>query len=606
MKAFIVLRPGFDGSPELARELQDFVKAEIAPYKYPRRIEFVEKLPRTETGKLQRFRLRELGIGDREPGTGNREAPHEPSNEARHRVPTRIPRFPIPRWSRFPSRRLAARLRLLARRGRRRAPDLHRRTDRLGSRHARRSRTAVWSPRRARRSRTSSPCSRAAGASRRISLGSRGSSPTATRTSASARPLAPRTATSSAAISRHVRHRRLGTARAGRRGRDRSHRRHSIDRRSTPAAIPSRLSSIPLTRWTPMRMISPSCPLVGRRPQPRARPGPLGIPPRRLTRTTATPSRSGRFAPPTSSACATFATRRFRPDGKWVAYTVTIADSARDKNDTDVWMASWDGKENLRITSTKDGESQPALEPRRPLSVLPLVARRWQGRSGLAPRPARRRSNAPHRDQGRREQLRMVARRHAARAHRRMTPTTRTPAIPRRPRRRSRSSSIATTSSRTSTATSGDKRSHLYVFDVATKKLDAAHAREVRGGESVVVARRQVHRVRQRPLARSGQEHQLRHLRDRSARAAPRCVALTTFEGEDNNSGSKLAWSPDGKSIAYVRGASTTMSIYDQYRVAVIPVAGGAPKLLTESLDRPVTGAALDRGRLVAAVPRHR
>jgi hypothetical protein len=39
------------------------------------------------------------------------------------------------------------------------------------------------------------------------------------------------------------------------------------------------------------------------------------------------------------------------PDGKWVAYTVTIADSARDKNDTDVWMASWDGKENIRTSS---------------------------------------------------------------------------------------------------------------------------------------------------------------------------------------------------------------------------------------------------------------
>jgi 2-aminobenzoate-CoA ligase len=71
VKAFIVVRPGFTGSPELARELQDFVKAEIAPYKYPRRIEFVEKLPRTDTGKLQRFVLRESQ--DREPGTGNRE-----------------------------------------------------------------------------------------------------------------------------------------------------------------------------------------------------------------------------------------------------------------------------------------------------------------------------------------------------------------------------------------------------------------------------------------------------------------------------------------------------------------------------------------------------
>jgi 2-aminobenzoate-CoA ligase len=59
VKAFVVVRAGFVATPELARELQEFVKAEIAPYKYPRRVEFVEKLPRTDTGKLQRFRLRE-------------------------------------------------------------------------------------------------------------------------------------------------------------------------------------------------------------------------------------------------------------------------------------------------------------------------------------------------------------------------------------------------------------------------------------------------------------------------------------------------------------------------------------------------------------------
>ena len=57
VKAFVVPRDG-DGSEALARELQDFVKAEMAPYKYPRAIEFVAELPRTETGKLQRFRLR--------------------------------------------------------------------------------------------------------------------------------------------------------------------------------------------------------------------------------------------------------------------------------------------------------------------------------------------------------------------------------------------------------------------------------------------------------------------------------------------------------------------------------------------------------------------
>ena len=60
VSAFVVLKPGVAANPSLTRELQDFVKAEIAPYKYPRRIEFVEALPRTATGKLQRFRLREV------------------------------------------------------------------------------------------------------------------------------------------------------------------------------------------------------------------------------------------------------------------------------------------------------------------------------------------------------------------------------------------------------------------------------------------------------------------------------------------------------------------------------------------------------------------
>jgi 2-aminobenzoate-CoA ligase len=58
VKAFCVLRPGVVGDAALVQALQDHVKATIAPYKYPREIEFRDKLPRTETGKLQRFRLK--------------------------------------------------------------------------------------------------------------------------------------------------------------------------------------------------------------------------------------------------------------------------------------------------------------------------------------------------------------------------------------------------------------------------------------------------------------------------------------------------------------------------------------------------------------------
>jgi 2-aminobenzoate-CoA ligase len=60
VKAYVVLRPGHAGDAAMTGALQDFVKSEIAPYKYPRAIEYVASLPRTETGKLQRFRLREF------------------------------------------------------------------------------------------------------------------------------------------------------------------------------------------------------------------------------------------------------------------------------------------------------------------------------------------------------------------------------------------------------------------------------------------------------------------------------------------------------------------------------------------------------------------
>ncbi|HEX4332146.1 MAG TPA: benzoate-CoA ligase family protein [Usitatibacter sp.] len=58
-KAFVVLKPGVSASPALEAELKAFVKGELAPHKYPRAIEFIEELPKTATGKIQRFRLRE-------------------------------------------------------------------------------------------------------------------------------------------------------------------------------------------------------------------------------------------------------------------------------------------------------------------------------------------------------------------------------------------------------------------------------------------------------------------------------------------------------------------------------------------------------------------
>lgn len=69
-KAFVVLREGIAETPDLVRELQEFVKQRIAPYKYPRRIQFIDELPKTPAGKILRYKLRDAGVTARTPDRG--------------------------------------------------------------------------------------------------------------------------------------------------------------------------------------------------------------------------------------------------------------------------------------------------------------------------------------------------------------------------------------------------------------------------------------------------------------------------------------------------------------------------------------------------------
>ena len=59
--AYVVLKPGHAASNGLSEQLRAHVKSALAPYKYPRWIEFIDELPKTATGKIQRFKLRERG-----------------------------------------------------------------------------------------------------------------------------------------------------------------------------------------------------------------------------------------------------------------------------------------------------------------------------------------------------------------------------------------------------------------------------------------------------------------------------------------------------------------------------------------------------------------
>jgi len=58
-RAYVVLKSGYEPSDALANELKTFVKERLVPFKYPRWIDFVPELPKTATGKIQRFKLRE-------------------------------------------------------------------------------------------------------------------------------------------------------------------------------------------------------------------------------------------------------------------------------------------------------------------------------------------------------------------------------------------------------------------------------------------------------------------------------------------------------------------------------------------------------------------
>ena len=59
VKAFVVLTPGHDASPELAREIQQSVRERLSAHEYPREVEFIDALPMTTTGKVRRIDLRQ-------------------------------------------------------------------------------------------------------------------------------------------------------------------------------------------------------------------------------------------------------------------------------------------------------------------------------------------------------------------------------------------------------------------------------------------------------------------------------------------------------------------------------------------------------------------
>jgi dipeptidyl aminopeptidase/acylaminoacyl peptidase len=277
------------------------------------------------------------------------------------------------------------------------------------------------------------------------------------------------------------------------------------------------------------------------------------------------------------------------PDGKWVAYTVGTVDTDKDKRDSDVWMVSWDGVQQIRLTSSKDSESRPRWSPDG--KYLAFVASRgdedekkqgaqvWLlnraggeaekltdvkgGVTDYAWSPDGRKlalivddfdpSEEPEKMEGwkRKAKPPIVIDRYAF--------------------KRDFGGYLA------------NLHSHLYLLDLESKKAeqitsgnydDRQPAWSPDGTKIAFVSERA-------PADPDRVQNPDIYVIDAKAGATP--VQITTFDGVDAG---PPAWSPDGKWIAYLQGDETRFYAYNLNKLAVVSASGGAPRVLTGQLDR--------------------
>jgi len=272
------------------------------------------------------------------------------------------------------------------------------------------------------------------------------------------------------------------------------------------------------------------------------------------------------------------------PDGAWVAYTVSTADTAEDRNKSAVWMASWDGTRNIRLTTSKAGEDAPRWSPDgRWLAFLSsrddehtqiwlLDRQGGEGRKVTTlPSDVADYVWAPD---GKRIAL-VVEDADTAK------PKTPPPIVIDRFQFKQDESGYL-----------GQQRRHLYVLDMEAGKTtiltsgaydELLPAWSPDGKSLAFVSKR-------RPEFDRDSNWDL-YVIDAAPGGTPVPRQLTTFEGPDNDpdTESRPAWSPDGRSVAYLQGGPLKLVYYAVQKLAVVPAAGGAPRILTAALDRNAT-----------------
>ena len=314
------------------------------------------------------------------------------------------------------------------------------------------------------------------------------------------------------------------------------------------------------------------------------------------------------------------------PSGAWVAYTVSSIDTEADKSFSHIWMTRWDGSRTVQLTGRKkESESSPRWSPDgRSLGFLSSrddekendqlwIMDRDGGEARQAPEVKGSVLDFAWAPNGR--QIALIVQdpdpdetANAAAAAVPSTPKPGEPAPPTSPPADTKQEGSGGTAKASEKKPKpividrfqfkrdidgylGRQRQRLWLLDLDSGKLrrlttgdydEALPAWSPDGTRIAFVSNRGADPDRD-------YNDDLFVVTVAPAPAEPR--ALTTFQGPDNNTDwdSYPAWSPDGRSIAYLQGGPVNLIAYGVHRLAVVPAAGGTPRILTEDLDRNVS-----------------